>query len=60
MVLVWHVISQDDVIKGLYDFMRQRPSWRHHPAKFSAHKQNPECEHFLLYLQSIEFIHFLL
>ena len=27
MVLVCHVISQDHVIKGSFDFMGGRPSW---------------------------------
>ena len=37
MVLVCHVISQDHMIKGSYDFMGGSPLI-HHPAKFGGHR----------------------
>ena len=37
MVLVFHVVSQEHVIKGSYDFMAGSPSWlSHHPVKLGG------------------------
>ena len=41
VVLVWHVISQDNVIKRSNDFMGISPSrFSYHSAKFGGHKRS--------------------
>ena len=39
MVLVCHVILQDQLIKGSYDFMGRSPS-NYHNVKFGSHNQS--------------------
>ena len=40
MIIVYHVILQDHVIKGSCDFMDRSPSKSYHPAKFGVHKHS--------------------
>ena len=48
MIIVYHVILQDHVIKGSCDFMDRSPSKSYHPAKFGVHKHSITGDMFLL------------